>query len=307
MANDPQCLVADYFAPWQDALLAQRGLALNSVQSYGQDLKHFSLFLAQAGPEASGAMPDEDLILLYLSWQRARNAAPATMARRLSALRSFFGFVWEKGGISQNPMEFLDNPKLPFHLPEVLDKKEMAAILDQPALASRGGFRDRCILELLYASGLRVSELCGLETGDLDMQRGIVRVLGKGSKERLAPMHNLAQQLLADYVELWRPRFRPRTTALFLNPSGKGLSRQYVWKLIKKYAAQAGISRAISPHTFRHSFATHLLEGGADLRSVQLLLGHASINATEIYTHVQSERLRELHQKYHPRNRLSNL
>lgn len=294
---------------WLDSLLAERGLSPRTVESYGQDMENFFLFEAElaGGADMNAARnkaPDSNRIFLYLAWQRSRGNSNSTIARRISALRSFFSFAQDEGAISENPLDMLDSPKLPFHLPEVLSREEMAAILDAPDMGERGGFRDRCILELLYASGLRVSELCQARLGELDLQAGLLRVFGKGAKERMAPLHNLAQNLLGEYIEKWRPKFRPACDFIFLNRSGRGLSRQYIWKIVKKYAAACGIAREISPHTFRHSFATHLLEGGADLRSVQILLGHASINATEIYTHVRADRLRALHQKFHPRNHI---
>lgn len=290
---------------WLDSLAAQKGLSMNTVESYGMDFRNFMNFLNALGgrEKAQSIIVEEETIFLYLAWQKAEGNCAPTVARRLSALRSFFAFALEDGVVALNPMRFMDNPKLPFHLPEVLSREEITRMLELPEMGNRKGFRDRCILELLYASGLRVSELCGLTTRDLDLQRGVAIVFGKGSKQRIAPMHNLAQRLLAQYIEKWRQLFKPVTSALFLNPSGKPLSRQSVWKLVKAYAAKAGVTRPVSPHTFRHSFATHLLEGGADLRSVQMLLGHASIDATEIYTHVQTAHLRETHRKFHPRNR----
>lgn len=296
--------------PWLDALLAQRGLAALTVEAYGQDIENFFLFqdeLAQSGgspfaSETGNTEPDGNQILLYLAWQRSRGNSSATLSRRLSALRSFFAYARDEKAISANPMDFLDTPKLPFRLPEVLSQEEMKHILSLPDMSTRGGFRDACVLELLYASGLRVSELCRATTNDLDLQAGVIHVFGKGSKARIAPLHNRAQSLLARYLSDWRPKFRPAGDYLFTNRSGNGLTRQYIWKIVKKYAALAGLARPVSPHTFRHSFATHLLEGGADLRAVQILLGHASISATEIYTHVQADRLRMLHQKFHPRN-----
>ena len=257
--------------PWLDTLLAARGLAMSTVSSYGQDASNFFLFLAELGHENTEL--NEELIFLYMAWLRSRENSATTMARRLSALRSFFSFAVRHKIISENPAKLLDNPK-----------------------------RDRCILEMLYATGMRVSELCNLKINDLDMQRGLALVFGKGSKERLVPLHNLMLQLLEDYIKSWRPRFMPAGPFLFINRSGKGLTRQYIWKLVKKYAQQAGISSNLSPHSFRHSFATHLLEGGADLRSVQILLGHASIATTEIYTHIQAERLTRIHRQFHPRN-----
>lgn len=286
--------------PWLDTLLAARGLAMSTVSSYGQDASNFFLFLAELGHENTEL--NEELIFLYMAWLRSRENSATTMARRLSALRSFFSFAVRHKIISENPAKLLDNPKLPFHLPEVLQQSEIALLLNIPDSSKPGGMRDRCILEMLYATGMRVSELCNLKINDLDMQRGLALVFGKGSKERLVPLHNLMLQLLEDYIKSWRPRFMPAGPFLFINRSGKGLTRQYIWKLVKKYAQQAGISSNLSPHSFRHSFATHLLEGGADLRSVQILLGHASIATTEIYTHIQAERLTRIHRQFHPRN-----
>lgn len=290
---------------WLDYLLAQRGLSPRTVESYGQDLESFFLFeeeLAQRGGSAS--CPDEQEIFLYLAWLRSRGNTGRTLARRLSALRAFFAFAVEEGALKANPALLLENPKLPQHLPEVLSREEMEKLLALPDMDEKSGRRDRCMLEMLYAAGLRVSELCNLSVADLDLQRGLVRIFGKGAKERLVPLHDMIQALLDDYLRSWRPLFSPGGNQLFVNRSGRALSRQYIWKMVKKYTLLAGIRRAISPHTFRHSFATHLLEGGADLRAVQLLLGHADIGATEIYTHVQAERLRGVHHQFHPRSQL---
>ena len=290
---------------WLDYLLAQRGLSPRTVESYGQDLESFFLFeeeLAQSGGSAS--CPDEQEIFLYLAWLRSRGNTGRTLARRLSALRAFFAFAVEEGALKANPALLLENPKLPQHLPEVLSREEMEKLLALPDMDEKSGRRDRCMLEMLYAAGLRVSELCNLSVADLDLQRGLVRIFGKVAKERLVPLHDMIQALLDDYLRSWRPLFSPGGNQLFVNRSGRALSRQYIWKMVKKYTLLAGIRRAVSPHTFRHSFATHLLEGGADLRAVQLLLGHADISATEIYTHVQAERLRGIHHQFHPRSQL---
>lgn len=310
---------------WLDHLLAERGLSPHTAAAYGQDMNSFLQFLesrASAGakgkkqanlevaPAASPAPPsegpvelDEQTLFLYLSWLRGRGHAGRTLSRHLSALRGLFSYAALEGESPDNPAALLENPRLPSLLPEVLSREEMETVLDQPDLDDRNGRRDRCMLELLYAAGLRVSELCDLRMQDIDGQRRLLRVFGKGAKERLVPVHEMAMDVLDDYVRHWRGTFHPKEQHVFLNRSGRGLTRQYVWKVVKKYVAAAGILRDVSPHTFRHSFATHLLEGGADLRSVQLLLGHADISATEIYTHVQADRLRALHRQYHPRNR----
>lgn len=284
--------------PWLNSLMANQGLAYHTYASYKVDLENFFLFLGEAGADRVS----EETVILYMSWLKAKGRAARTISRRLSALRSFFAWRADHARAKDNPLAFLDNPKLPFSLPLFLDRDQMAGLLESPDMGTKCGFRDRCVLELLYASGMRVSELCGLKIEDIDLQRGVAKVLGKGSKERLAPMHSLMIGLLEEYLIKWRPAFGPACRNLFLNRSGKGLSRQYIWKMVKKYAALRGLPPDISPHSFRHSFATHLLEGGADLRTVQLLLGHASISATEIYTHVQAERLMQIHRRFHPRN-----
>ena len=286
---------------WRDSLLAQRGFSPNTVEAYLSDLKIFFLFFHELNPDAA-VVPTTQDIFLYLAWLRARQNTSTTLARRLSALRSFLSFAVDEGAIQDNPASLLETPKLPHHLPEFLSREEMDRLLSQPDLRDKSGQRDRCMLELLYAAGLRVSELCGLHVTDIDLQAGLIRVFGKGSKERLVPLHNLMQKMLSEYITQCRPLFTPTAKQLFVNRSGKSLTRQYIWKIVKKYAQQADIRRSISPHTFRHTFATHLLEGGADLRAVQMLLGHADISATEIYTHVQADRLRSIHQQFHPRS-----
>ena len=304
-ATAPPCPLAALLPLWQDHLLAQRGFSQQTVLSYSQDLENFFLFRQElSGGGSMGVQPDEQEVFLYLAWLRARQNTGRTLARRLSALRAFFDFAMQEGVIKTNPAQLMDNPKLPQHLPEVLTRDEMEKMLSQPDMRERGGQRDRCMLELLYAAGLRVSELCDLCVPDLDLQRGLVRVFGKGAKERLVPLHDFMQRMLENYISHWRPAFSPTGNQLFVNRSGHALTRQYVWKMVKKYALAADIRRPISPHTFRHSFATHLLEGGADLRAVQLLLGHADISATEIYTHVQAERLRGIHRQFHPRSQM---
>lgn len=275
---------------------------MHTVSAYGDDIRNFLLFLEELGTTHPIRELDEELLFLYLAWLRARGNSATTTCRRLSALRSFFNYAVREKLLPDNPARLLDNPKLPMRLPQVLTRAEMENLLSLPNLQERGGMRDRCILELLHAAGLRVSELCNLKVDDVDLQRGVVLVFGKGSKERLVPIHTMMQQLLNEYLQKWRPLFHPVSKHLFLNRSGTGPTRQYIWKLVKKYALLANLPKTLSPHSFRHSFATHLLEGGADLRTVQTLLGHASIDATEIYTHVQGERLAAIHRQFHPRN-----
>lgn len=290
--------------PWLDRyleyLLIEKGLSENSLAAYASDLQLLLSFLRQKN------CPLEEVtkrsLTLYLMHLRSQKLQTRTLARQLSSIRGFFRFAHDERWIPEDPSTLLENPKLNKKLPEFLTRKEIAKIIALPDHEDRLGMRDRAMLELLYAAGLRVSELIDLRVLDYDPQVGVLRVFGKGAKERIVPVHYTAQEIVSRYLETTRPTFRPSQDYLFLNRSGKGLSRQGVWKLIKKYTQLAGIKRSISPHTFRHSFATHLLEGGADLRTVQLLLGHADISATEIYTHIQSERLIALHQQYHPRS-----
>lgn len=283
-------------------LLIHKGLSENTLAAYSADLHGFMEFLRERGGDLAGV--NEQGLFLYVVFLRKKGLSGRSLARQLSALRGFFAFAREEGELSEDPARFLENPKLAKSLPEVLTQAEMNALLAAPDLSTKLGFRDRTMLELLYASGLRVSELCSLRALDFDAQTHLLRVFGKGAKERLVPVHAQAAAFLLDYTRQWRPLFDPKAPELFLNRSGKGLSRVAVWKLVQRYALKADIRVAISPHTFRHSFATHLLEGGADLRSVQLLLGHADIAATEIYTHVQQERVTRVHRQYHPRSKV---
>jgi integrase/recombinase XerD len=293
--------------PWVDSylehLLTSRGLSDNSLDAYARDLTFFLVFLN----ERSGGIEDVtgQTFFLYMMHLRKRGLSNRSMARHLSALRGFFAHAADEGWIEKSPAELVENPKLPRALPEVLSPEEVSRLLSLPKLEDKLGYRDKVMLELLYAAGLRVSELINLVPLDYDPQAGLLKVFGKGAKERLVPIHYLAQDYLSSYLQNIRNAFNPIEDFIFLNRSGKGLTRQGVWKLIKRYAVLAGISREISPHSLRHSFATHLLEGGADLRTVQILLGHADISATEIYTHVQAKRLMRIHREFHPRSRFS--
>lgn len=280
-------------------LVVLRGLAEKTIASYNSDLNFFKDFLSTH----QGNLKDvnEQTLFLYLVHLRRKGLKNTSLARNISTLRGFFDYLTQEKLVDANPATLLDSPKIVRHLPSILSPEQVLQLLAQPDLDQRLGFRDRTMIELLYACGLRVSELISLELLDLDAQRGLLRVWGKGSKERWLPVHEHATNFLLDYIRYWRPLFKPQNNIIFLNRSGLGLSRQGVWKLIKRYALAAGIKHSVSPHTLRHSFATHLLEGGADLRTVQILLGHSDILATEIYTHVQSARLIALHNALHPR------
>ena len=238
---------------------------------------------------------------MYLAWLRARKNAGRTLARRLSALRGFFEYTVEEGLLESNPASLLESPRLPQYLPEVLSKAEMDRLLQLPDMREKCGRRDRCLLEMLYAAGLRVSEVCNLLVADVDMQRGLVLVSGKGAKDRLVPLHALVLDLLQQWLSFWRDEFSPQSRHLFLNRSGKGLSRQYVWKMVKNTPCWRayGVPYRRTPSAIP---LPPICWRGADLRAVQLLLGHADISATEIYTHVQAERLHALHRQFHPRS-----
>ena len=273
----------------------------NTVSSYLRDTTQFAEYLHNHyGRGLQEA--DSSMVRDYMVWMQGRGKSAASVTRFLASIKSFYSYMISVGEIEVSPAQGVVAAKAERKYPEILTAKEVELFLEQPECVDAKGFRDHAMLELLYAAGMRVSELIELQPIDLDLQRGVVRIFGKGSKERLVPLHDAAVIRMAEYLKIVRPLFTPVEDRVFLNRSGNGLSRQGVWKLVKRYALEAGIRKPISPHTFRHSFATHLLEGGADLRSVQILLGHADMSATELYTHVQSERLLQIHRKYHPRS-----
>ena len=298
--DDPSQPTHRWVDRYLEHILIEKGLSENSLASYAQDLTALLSFLAAKSFRLEDL--SDQTLFLYLTHLRAKGLKNRSLARHLSSLRGFFAFALQEKWYKEDPGRFLENPKLPKKLPEFLTREEIARVLALPDVSTKLGMRDRCMLELLYAAGLRVSELIQIKVLDYDAQVGLLRIFGKGAKERLVPIHYTAQKVLNQYLEFIRSEFNPLEDFMFLNRSGKGLTRQGVWKLIKKFASAAGIKRSISPHTFRHSFATHLLEGGADLRTVQVLLGHADISATEIYTHIQAGRLKSMHQQFHPRS-----
>ncbi|MFP4397525.1 MAG: site-specific tyrosine recombinase XerD [Desulfonatronovibrio sp.] len=281
-------------------ILVVRGLSSGTVDSYTQDMISFTEFLEHKN--ISLTKVTEQNIFIYLMFLRNKGLQSRSLARHMATLRGFYAFMQEQGHIQNNPAGILENPKIPKLLPKVLSTRDVENLLAQPSTADKLGARDKAMLELLYAAGLRVSEVAGLKVLNFDRQSGTVRVWGKGGKERIVPLHLTCMKWLEYYLDNWRGSFAPKKDIMFLNRSGKGLSRQGIWKIIKKYALMAGIRKQVSPHTLRHSFATHLLEGGADLRTVQILLGHSDIIATEIYTHVQNDRLKTTHEKFHPRS-----
>jgi integrase/recombinase XerD len=279
----------------------ERGLAPLTLAAYARDLQDFWEFLEARGREQWGAVTLGDL-KDYLAALEARGLAARSRARKLSALRQFFRFLEREEAVAANPAELLDSPRLPRRLPKVLGEPEVAALLAAPDPATPAGQRDGALLEVLYATGLRVSELVGLTLKQLDLRRGVVRPLGKGSKERVVPMVAPAVEKLQLYLSQGRPRLLQgrQSPYVFLNRRGGKLTRQGFWKILKNYARELGV-RDLSPHTLRHSFATHLLSRGANLRVLQLLLGHADLATTQIYTHLDAARLKEIHRKAHPR------
>ncbi|NPA15926.1 MAG: site-specific tyrosine recombinase XerD [Deferribacteres bacterium] len=270
-------------------LETQKGLSPNTSSAYRHDIEEFLNF---KGPLSSEG------ILEFVFHLYSRGCSPSTIHRKLSALNQFFIFLLEKKRIEKNPLDFIDKPRKWEHLPSVLSPEEVENLLNAPDTRTPKGIRDRALLELLYSSGLRVSELCRLKTEDIDFNRGLLRVKGKGSKERMVPIGEEAFFWLKRHLEN-----RKAGTFIFTSKRGNPLSRQRVWQLIKEYAKRAGIIKKVSPHTLRHSFATHILLKGADLRVIQELLGHASIKTTEIYTHLANPQLEELYRQKHPRAR----
>ncbi len=286
-----------------DYLALERGLSRNTLHAYERDLRDYVRFVQDgAGGEAGDPVA---LVRQYLRHLTRRGLSEATVARRLAALRSFFGYQEDEAGAGPDPTRHLSSPRLVRPLPRVLTVEQVEAMLAACPADDPVGLRDRAILELLYATGLRVSELVALTVDDWDTSPPRLRCRGKGEKERLIPVGRAAVRAVDRFLAAGRPRLVSRTPvragALFVNRRGAALTRQSVWKLVKKYAALAAIVHEVTPHTLRHSFATHLLENGADLRSVQEMLGHADISTTQIYTHVSRARLKAVYDRAHPR------
>lgn len=283
-------------------LLVEKGLTRNTLEAYSRDVGGYIHFLEKAGClEPSQVKPPD--VASYLVELRKSGLAPRSRARALSAVRMFHRFLMVENYASENPTAIVESPRLPGKLPEVLSMPEVESLLKAPAGNEAVDVRDRAMIETLYATGLRVSELVALKLPDLNLVAGYLITSGKGRKERLVPMGDSAISALSGYLATTREKAdRGRGSRfVFLSRLGEGMTRQSFWNIIKKRAQQAGITKRISPHTLRHSFATHLLENGADLRSVQLMLGHTDLSTTQIYTHISRERLKKLHQELHPR------
>lgn len=286
-----------------DGLWLADGLARNTLESYRRDVTQFAAWLAAQGEDGLLAAGPGHLHR-HLAWRvQATKASPRTTGRLVSVLKRFYRFALQESLRRDDPSADIEAPRLPRSLPKSLTEAEVEALLAAPDTGTDLGLRDKAMLETLYASGLRVSELVGLKVLQVSLDMGVVRVLGKGAKERLTPLGEEALDWIQRYGKLARPAIlgARKSDALFVTARGAPMTRQAFWGLVKRYGARAQIRSAISPHTLRHAFATHLINHGADLRVVQLLLGHADISTTQIYTHVARERLKKLHEKHHPR------
>ena len=284
-----------------DALWAEHGLSRNTLDAYRSDLVRVANWLEGQGISLVDA--EREHLLAYLAHAVQHGRKPRTTARQLSALRRFFRYRVREGQCTRDPTVQLESPRLGRPLPKSLSEEEVERLLETPDAEKASGVRDRAMLELLYATGLRVSELVSLRLGQLRLDQGVVKVTGKGNKERLVPLGEEAVDRLQEYLESARGELLrgASTDALFPGNRGTAMTRQAFWHNIKRYARAAGLRSSISPHTLRHAFATHLVNHGADLRTVQMLLGHADLSTTQIYTHVARERLRQLHAEHHPR------
>ena len=284
-----------------DVLWTEQGLSRNTLDAYGRDLDQFTLWL-KPGQVDLMQVSRED-IQRYLSECAARGVMPRTTARQLSSLRRLYRYLLREEKIDRDPTAEIESPRLGRALPKSLNEEEVDRLLATPALGSSLGLRDRAMLETLYATGLRVTELVGLALFQLNLDQGVVKIIGKGSKERLVPLGEEAAFWLSRYLREGRPGLvRGKSTdAVFPSNRGQAMTRQAFWHSIKRYARAAGINKSISPHTLRHAFATHLVNHGADLRVVQMLLGHSDLSTTQIYTQVARERLKQLHAAHHPR------
>jgi integrase/recombinase XerD len=283
-------------------LKVERGLAQNTLDSYRRDLNKFTRYLRSNDVSTLDGV-DRRIIMSFMEDLHNQHRAPATISRNLAAIRSFFSFLILENLVKTNPAIELDTPKIPKRLPNVLTITQVATLLEQPNTRNPAGLRDKAMLELLYATGIRVSELVDLNLVDVNLEMGFLRCLGKGSKERIVPMGKTAIEAARSYLQKGRGKLirESEERAVFVNVHGGRLTRQGFWKILKKYVRQAGFQGDITPHTLRHSFATHLLENGADLRSVQEMLGHSDISTTQIYTQVTAIHLRDVYQESHPR------
>ena len=290
----------DLIEQFKSYLTTEKKSSANTVSSYVRDLTQFDRYLQNEGTALDQV--DTSVIEGYDSWLTGKGKSAATVTRSLASLKCFYGWMVSNGRMESNPALQAKSVKVERKLPQVLTSQEVELLLSQPQCVDQKGYRDHAMLELLYATGIRVSELIGLDVSDVNLSAGFIRCRSKG-KERIVPLYTAAVKALEDYVRDIRPRLiaDEEEHALFVNMSGERMSRQGFWKIIKYYQEKAGIEKDITPHTLRHSFAVHLLENGADLRSIQEMLGHADISSTQIYTHVIKKQLKDVYNKAHPR------
>lgn len=295
--QDPSSFLIREFLEY---LSVEKGLAANSLDAYERDLSNYRAFLRRQ-KLSDWARIKRDHIIQYLIAEKKRGLQSASLARRLVSVKLFHRFLVKERHLREDVTSVLESPKLWKKLPQYLNGQEVEALLTSPQEKGRIGVRDRALLECLYATGMRVSEIADLKVEDINLENAFLRCRGKGGKERIVPIGSKACKAVRLYRDKVRPKQKAKTAHLFIGRSGSGITRQFIWQLIKKYARVAGIKKQITPHTLRHSFATHLLEHGADLRVVQELLGHSDISTTQIYTHVSRDRLKGIHAKFHPR------
>ena len=289
-----------YISEYTDFLKIEKRQSQNTVESYRRDVSRFAKYLSNNQLDGSKTS-DVRSFLVFL--RNEEGLAPSSVARCLSSLKSFYNFLYVESLISENPIETIASPRPWRKLPNVMSMQEVDALIAAPDINTLAGVRDLAMLELMYATGLRVSELVSLKMSAVNLEVGYLRTLGKGAKERIVPIGDIAKTTIENYVINARPLFQKKYTSedLFLTRFGNAMTRQGFWKILKKYSIKAKIEGPVSPHALRHAFATHLLERGADLRSVQMMLGHSDISTTQIYTHVLRQRMREVHERFHPR------
>ncbi|MCM3111561.1 site-specific tyrosine recombinase XerD [Lederbergia lenta] len=294
----------DQLQDFSHFMIVEKGLAKNTIISYERDLKHYLQYIQKVEQLNSLNEVSRVHIVQFLGHLKKQGKSAKTLARHIASIRSFHQFLLREKAVDQDPSVHIETPQMEKNLPRVLSFTEVESLLEAPNMATSIGLRDRAMLEVLYATGIRVSELINLNLDSVHLTMGFIRCIGKGNKERIIPIGTYATEVIEAYLEKSRPKLRSpkyKTESLFLNHHGNRLTRQGYWKIVKKLAAEAKIEKELTPHTLRHSFATHLLENGADLRAVQEMLGHADISTTQIYTHVTKTRLKDVYTKYHPR------
>lgn len=294
----------DHLKNFMDFMLVEKGLAKNTVLSYERDLKSYIHYLRNVETINSFNAVQRFHIVQFLSFLKEQGKSVKTLARHVASVRAFHQFLLREKAAEQDPSVHIETPKSERAIPKVLSLQEVEKLLDAPNQEGHFGLRDRAMLELLYATGIRVSELINIDIDHVHLTMGFVRVIGNGNKERIIPVGRTASEAIKIYLDQGRPHFlakKHKDDALFLNHQGKRLTRQGFWKILKKLTATAGIDKELTPHTLRHSFATHLLENGADIKAVQEMLGHADLSTTQIYTQVTKTRLKDVYSKFHPR------